>query len=261
MRDTILTIFTYLIVIIIFVVIGSFIYFAFINNPALDRSFSLKHIEYVFNNDVLKFIGNSLLISVFTALIGTIITYFTAYSTARINTKVSKVIHLLAISSLAIPGIVLGLSYTISFSGSLIYNTFLILIIVNIIHFMASPYLMAYNALKKIDSNYEVVAKTYNISTFKIIKDVIVPCTKKTIREMFSYFFVNAMITISAVAFLFNTRNMPLSLLINKYEGNMLLGEAAIVSIIILAINIMVKSVVYLINKKENRSSKNEINN
>lgn len=260
-RDIILTIFTYLVIIIIFVVIGSFIYFAFINNPALDQSFSLKHFEYVLNNDVLKFIGNSLLTSVFTALIGTIITYFIAYSTARINTKVSKIIHLLAISSLAIPGIVLGLSYTISFSNSLIYNTFLILIIVNIIHFMASPYLMAYNALKKIDSNYEVVAKTYNISTFKIIKDVIIPCTKKTIREMFSYFFVNAMITISAVAFLFNTRTMQLSLLINKYEGNMLLGEAAIVSIIILIINIIVKSVVYLINRKENRSSKNEFNN
>ena len=261
LRDRILTIFTYLVIIIIFIVIGSFIYFAFINNPALDRSFSLKHIEYVLNNDILKFIGNSLIIAIFTSAIGTVITYFTAYSTARINTKVSRIIHLLAISSLAIPGIVLGLSYTIGFSGTLIYNTFVILIIVNIIHFMASPYLMAYNALNKIDSNYEVVAKTYNISTFKIIKDVILPCTKKTIREMFSYFFINAMITISAVAFLFNTSTMPLSLLINKYEGNMLLGEAAIVSIIILIINIIVKSVIYFINKKDDRSSKNAINN
>ena len=126
---------------------------------------------------------------------------------------------------------------------------------------MASPYLMAYNALKKVDSNYEVVAKTYNISSFKIIKDVIIPCTKKTIREMICYFFVNSMITISAVAFLFNTRTMPLSLLINTYEGNMLLGEAAIISIIILFFNIIAKSVVYLINRKENRSSKNAINN
>lgn len=260
-RDIILTIFVYLIITIIFVIIGSFIYFAFIDNPRLNPSFSLKHFEYVLNNDVLKFIVNSLVISLFTSLIGTIITYFTAYSTARINNKVSKIIHLLAISSLAIPGIVLGLSYTISFSGTIIYNTFLILIVVNIIHFMASPYLMAYNALKKVDSNYEVVAKTYNISSLKIVKDVIIPCTKKTIREMLCYFFVNSMITISAVAFLFNTRTMPLSLLINKYEGNMLLGEAAIISIIILSFNIIAKGMVYLINRKENRRSQNAINN
>lgn len=69
------------------------------------------------------------------------------------------------------------------------------------------------------------------------------------------------MITISAVAFLFNTRTMPLSLMINTYEGNMLLGEAAIISLIILFFNIIAKSVVYLINRKENRSSKNAINN
>ena len=260
-RDIILSIFVYLVIFIIFLIIGSFIYFAFIDNPRLNPSFSLKHFEYVFNNNVFKYIGNSLIISLFTAVIGTVITYFTAYSTARINDKVSKIIHLLAISSLAIPGIVLGLSYTISFSKSLIYNTYFILIIVNIVHFMASPYLMAYNALKKVDSNFEVVAKTYNISSFKIIKDVIIPCTKKTIREMVCYFFVNSMITISAVTFLFNTRTMPLSLLINTYEGNMLLGEAAIISIIILFFNIIAKSVVYLINRKENRSREYATNN
>ena len=69
------------------------------------------------------------------------------------------------------------------------------------------------------------------------------------------------MITISAVTFLFNTRTMPLSLLINTYEGNMLLGEAAIISIIILFFNIIAKSVVYLINRKENRSREYATNN
>ena len=49
---------------------------------------------------------------------------------------------------------------------------------------MASQYLMAYNALLKINPNYEVVAKTCNISSFRIIKDVIIPCSKITIREM-----------------------------------------------------------------------------
>ncbi|UKI27621.1 MAG: hypothetical protein L6V91_03215 [Bacilli bacterium] len=58
------------------------------------------------------------------SIIGTFITYFTAYATARIKGKIAKVIHILTISSLAIPGIVLGLSYTISFKDSFIYNTF-----------------------------------------------------------------------------------------------------------------------------------------
>ena len=77
---------------------------------------------------------------------------------------------------------------------------------------------------------------------------------------MFAYFFVNSMVTISAVTFLFNTKTMPLSLLINNYEGNMMLGEAAIVSLIILFVNVIVKFSIYLINRKEERSERNAVN-
>lgn len=259
-RDIILTINLYIILFFIITIIGSFVYYAFINNFILDRSFSLKHFEYILNNNIGSQIFNSLIIAILVSIIGTIISYFTAYTTARIKGKSSKLIHVLAISSLAIPGIVLGLSYTIGFKNTFIYNTYTILIIVNIIHFMASPYLMAYNALQKVNPNYEIIAKTCNIKTAYIIKDVIIPCSKKTIREMFSYFFVNSMITISAITFLFNTRTMPLSLLINNYEGNMMLGEAAIISLIILIFNSIIKGIVYFMNRFEKRRARNEFN-
>ena len=94
-----------------------------------------------------------------------------------------------------------------------------------------------------------------------IIKDVIIPCSKITIREMIAYFFINSMVTISAVTFLFNTDTMPLSLMINVYEGNMMLGEAAIVSLIILFFNLIVKGGIYLINRREDRKKWNyEVN-
>ena len=78
---------------------------------------------------------------------------------------------------------------------------------------------------------------------------------------MLAYFFINAMVTISAITFLFNTKTMPLSLLINNYEGNMMLGEAAIISLIILFFNVIIKGIIYIVNRKENRRSEvNEIN-
>ncbi len=258
-RDFIYAIFVYAVIISVSIVIGSFIYYAFIDNIVIDKSFSLKHIEYVLNNNIIRYAVNSLVIAVLTSIIGTFITYLTAYATARIKDKLSKIIHILTISSLAIPGIVLGLSYTIGFKETFIYNTYIILILVNIIHFMASPYLMAYNALQKINPNYEIVAKSCNISLFRIIRDVIIPCSKVTIREMIAYFFINAMITISAVTFLFNTDTMPMSLLINTYEGNMMLGEAAIVSLVILFFNFVVKASIYMVNRKENRKTYDEV--
>ena len=98
--------------------------------------------------------------------------------------------------------------------------------------------------------NYETIGLTCKIKQWRIIKDVIIPNSWETILEMFSYFFVNSMITISAITFLFSTKTTPLSLLINQYEGQMMYEEAAIISLIILFINLVVKGTVYLIRKK-----------
>jgi len=93
------------------------------------------------------------------AIVGTIVAYFAAYTTARVKGKTARIVHILTILSLAVPGIVLGLSYSIGFKNSFIYNTFIILILVNIVHFIATPYLMAYNALQKVNQNFEAVAE------------------------------------------------------------------------------------------------------
>ena len=248
--------FMVIIILMLFVLIGSFVYYAFVDNPILNKTFSLSHLEYIIGDDFFAYFGNSIFISIFVSIIGTTIAYFTAYVTARRKSKLTKIVHILSIATLAVPGIVLGLSFTVAFKTSFIYNTFIILILVNIIHFFASPYLIAYNALQKVNENFEIVGKTFNISTFKIIKDVIIPCTKKTIREMFSYFFINSMITISAVSFLFSTNTMPVSLLINVYEDNLMLGEAAFVSLFILLCNVLMKFIMYLLNVIDRRRYK-----
>ncbi len=256
-RDILVSIGVYIILGFVIVLLGSFIYYAFVENVTLDKSFSLTHFNYVVGNNIGSYIFNSIFIALIVSLLGTIVGYSSAYVTARVKGKLSKFLHMFIICTLAIPGIVLGLSYTISFHNTFIYNTYVILIMVNIVHFIATPYLMAYNALLKVNQNYEIVAKTCNISTFRIVKDVIIPCTKNTIREMLVYLFVNSMVTISAVTFLFNSKTMPLSLLINNYEGNMMLGEAAIVSLLILIINVLAKVSVYILNYREERKKEN----
>ena len=107
------------------------------------------------------------------------------------------------------PVIVLGLSFSMTFKNMPFYSTIFILVIVNIAHFFSSPYLLAYNSLSKFNANLEDVSQTLGISKIRMLFSVYVPCTKATIIEMYSYFFVNAMITISAVSFLVNFQTMP----------------------------------------------------
>ena len=56
-----------------------------------------------------------------------------------------------------------------------------------------------------------------------------------------SYFFLNSMITISAGAFLCTYDNQPLSILITSYEKNSNYEMQSVISLIILALNILAR--------------------
>lgn len=249
-RDAVAYVVVFATILVIALPIAAFALLTFITKYPIDMSFSLKNIQQALDLSAGSYLVHSLVISLFTSAIGVLISYLTAYFTSRVQGKSSKVLHLISITSLAIPGIVLGLSYAIFFKTSFIYGTIAMLVLVNIIHFFASPYLLAYNALGKINPNYEAVSRTLGIKRWRLIKDVFVPQTAGTIAEMFSYFFVNCMITISAVSFLSTTKNMPVSLLIPQFEGQMLLECSAFVSLLILAANIAVKVFTYLIKRR-----------
>ncbi len=236
----------------------SFCVQAFAKNFPNDKAFSFSNFSKAFNNGAGVFLINSLLISVLTALVGTSVAFVIAYFTARGKTKTSKILHLFSITSLAIPGLVLGLSYVVAFKQTFIYGTIVILVMVNIVHFVASPYLMIYNALGKVHESIEDVGLILGVSRIKIIMGVIIPQTKYTLFEMFSYFFVNSMMTISAVSFLATSETKPVSLLINQFEAFGMIECAAVVAIIILFTNVAMKLIVGAIKKCGEKKNDNK---
>ncbi len=252
-RDTFAYVFCIAVCVFSVLPIAVFAILAFVRKYPTDLSFTLKNVEEAFLRKTGTYLINSIIIALFVALIGVLISFLTAYLTARMRTKTSKVLHLFAITSAAIPGVVLGLSYILVFKSSFIYGTLAILVMVNIIHFISSPYLMMYNSLSKLNENLEDVGHTLGISRFKIIRDVIVPQSIFTLFEMFSYFFVNSMMTISAVSFLAQTANKPAALLINQFKDQNQIEATAVVSLSILLINLIIKGIVYVVKRIANK--------
>lgn len=220
-----------------------------------DMTFGLMNLQRLWDKGLGKFLVNSLVIAFITSITGTFIGTVTAYLTARTKHNWSNgTLHVLALISLAVPGIVLGLSYLLTYRGTLFSRSIFILALLNAVHFFSSPYLMCYNAFNKINGNYETVVKTLQIKKGRYFVDILLPEIEDTMLEMFSYIFVNSMVTISAVAFLANAKNLPVALLINQLEGQALLECAAMVSVIILFVNVVVKSAVYFIKLGRNIS-------
>jgi iron(III) transport system permease protein len=108
-----------------------------------------------------------------------------------------------------------------------------------------------YNSFSKINENLENVAQTMGIRRLLVIRDVFIPQCTGTLIEMFTYFFVNCMMTISAVSFLAGTMNKPVSLMINQFEAQMQLEYAAVVSLMILVINLLVKAVAAIMRRSK----------
>ena len=230
--------------------IASFIVLGFTKSYPSDMSATLHNVQRAINLRAGKYLVNSLTIAVMVSLLGVAVAFLTAYMSARMRSKTSRFLHLSAITSTAIPGIVLGLSYVLTFKGSFIYGSIAILVMVNIVHFVSSPYLMMYNSLSKMNENLEGVGQTLGIGRAYLIRDVFLPSCSKTLLEMFSYFFVNCMMTISAVSFLATTSNKPVSLMINQFEAQTQLECAAVVSLAILAANLALKGIIHLIKRR-----------
>lgn len=215
-----------------------------------DMTFTFHNIVSSVEKGALRYLGNSLTIACLVALLGSTLAFFCAYCSARTKSRLSSSLHMMAITSLAVPGIVLGLSYAMLFKGTVIYSTMAILVLVNTVHFFSSPYLMMYNSMGKMNAHLENVGATLGISRMRMLRDVFLPQTRATLFEMASYFFVNSMMTISAVAFLATAKTRPISLMINQFEAQTLLEASAFVSLLILAANLLMKAAIYQMKRK-----------
>ncbi len=224
--------------------IAAFVLLSVVENYPNKMNLTAENYTFIFQGDGSRYLLNALLIALTTALIGTAIGFFTAYLTARMRSPAAKVLHLFAITSMAIPGMVLGISYLMTFAGSMLYGTVIILVMVNTAHFLSSPYLMMYNSFGKMNENLEAVGATLGIGRVRMLGRVFLPQSFGTIAEMFSYLFVNSMMTISAVAFLATSETRPISLMIKELERSPKIGRIAVVSLLILLVNIIMKIIV-----------------
>lgn len=105
-RDVFATIFCWAFVIFICMPIIAFIYLTFVNKYPIDLSLSFVHIEEAIKLGVDMYLINSLCIAMLTGMLGTAVSYYTAFLTARSKKTFSNMLlHMISMLSLAIPGL------------------------------------------------------------------------------------------------------------------------------------------------------------
>lgn len=219
-----------------------------------------------FNGGALQFYKNSILTALLSAILGTIISYLGAYTCLKTETltPIRNTIKFLAIVPLALPGMVLGLGYIFFFNMNYIqipflglvsnpfnslYGTLWILVLVNIVHFFSVAFMTASTSLKKLDKEFEIISLSMGIPWYKTFFNVTLPLTKHTIGEIFIYYFVNCMTTVSAAVFLYTSKTTLASIAMVNLDEVGDQAKAAAMGILIVATNLFVKAIYEIIKK------------
>ena len=251
-RDVFCGIFSVLIVLGIIAIFAVIAIVPFVKGWPYNMVFTMDNVNKVIeDSDLLLVYKNSIIVAIITSVLGTILVYGDAIVTDRssINSKAKGVIESIASVTNTIPGMVLGISFMLAFIGTSLQNTFIIIIICNLVHFFATPYMMMKNSLSKMNLSWEKTAKLMGDSWIKTIVRIITPNALTSLLEVFSYYFINAMVTVSAVVFLAGARTMVITTKIKELQHFAKFNEIFVLSLLILFTNLLAKIVFTMLVK------------
>jgi iron(III) transport system permease protein len=201
---------------------------------------------------------NSVHVAALTAVVGTVLTFVGAYVVEKCRTGWSGALYLLSVLPVSIPGMVLGLAYIFTFNkaGSalnVLYGTLAILIISNVIHYFTVGFLTATTALRQMDAEFENVSASLGVPFYRTFWRVTVPMALPSIVGISMYFFLNAMVTLSAVVFLVapGTELAAVAVLLMDDAGDA--AQAAAMSVCIIAIGLTVRLAYWALLRGVNR--------
>lgn len=267
-RDIFFYIYTILICLFIISIFVTIFVSAFSKLWPYDLSFSFNNFKfYDYNGGIEIFFKNSFILAVLSGIFGTFMTFMSAYLIEKKEKKTikDKVIYFLSLVPLALPGMVIGISYIFFFNKSYftipflnisimnpfnsLYKTIWIMVLANVIHFYSISFLTANTALKKLDKEFERVSLSMGIPWYKTFSNVTFPMCLESILEIFFYYFVNSMVTISALVFLYTSSLNLLSIAVINLDDTGEIAKASAMSIVILLINIIIKIIYQIILK------------
>jgi iron(III) transport system permease protein len=209
-----------LIALVILVVLGTALYASLVQIWPYNLGLTTQHYRFRgVGGGGYEAYWNSMRMSFYTAMFGTAIVFGSAYLLEKGHGLLwmRRIIYFLSMVPVALPGLVLGLSYIFFFNAPSwhvagltwsnplhsLYGTMALLVMCNIIHFYTVCFLTATTALKQMDGELEAVAASLRVPFYKTFWRVTVPVCLPAILEIAAYFFVNAMATVSAVIFLY----------------------------------------------------------
>jgi len=183
----------------------------------------------------------SLWMSLIAAVLGTGIVSLTAYVTEKVEHPLTRVVYFLSVLPAAVPGMVLGLGFILAFNDPdnpvyLIYGTVLMLAVNTIYHYHAQAFLIATTNLKQISRTFDEASAMLGGSFLRTMTRISMPLIAPSLLSLGLFYFMRAMVTLSAVIFLVSPGNSVAAVSVLLLDDSGKATQAAAFSVIIMAV-------------------------
>lgn len=233
--------------IVILLVIGIVVCFAFTKAFGANNLFTLSN----FNEGVIKSkpMRNSWMFSIIAAFLTTIIGVILGFLVTRKKFPGKNIVDFLAMLPVSLPGTFIGLSLIMSFNGNPLNltGTMAIVIIGMTIRQVPVGYRNAVAGFKQIDKSIEEAATNLGGSSVKTFINVVLPMLKNAFSVSFVYTFMKCMNTLSTVIFLISPKWMLASVSILNLADHGFYGVASATAIGMMAVIFLTFGIVKLI--------------
>jgi len=216
----------------ILAVIGIVIYASLVNLWPYSMSLTLRNYLNPDLQNGFEPLLNSVGMALMTSVLGVLVTITAAYVVQKMQNPVTRALYFLSILPVAVPGMVLGLGYIFIFNNpanplTVLYGSLLLLAINTVYHYHAQGFLTATTSFKQISKTFDEASAMLGGGVLRTLHRITLPIIWPSLIRLAVFYYMQAMVTLSAVIFLFSPRSSLASVVVVQLEDFGAMSQAA----------------------------------
>ena len=131
----------------------------------------------------------------------------------------------------------------------MLYGTLTILSLSSIFHYYTVPFLTATAALKQMDPAFEAIGESLDAPFYRTFWRVVVPLGLPAVISIATYLFLNSLVTLSAIAFLFVPGKEMASVMVMFLDDAAETAQAMAMALLILVTGLVARGLFSLLTR------------
>jgi iron(III) transport system permease protein len=244
----------------ILAVVAIVVYASFVKLWPYNFDFTFKHFDITIAGGYSS-LWITIAISLGAAVGGTFLIFILTLGLVRLPAAISQTIQVLAAMPAAVPGIVLGLAYILTFNSTstplyMLYGTATLIAVINFYHYHTQAFLTVMTGFRQFPTALEEASGSLGAGLAHTAVKVIAPFVSPMLISVFFFLFMRSMVTLSAVVFLTTPQLDVAAVTIMRLDDAGLTSQAAAFSTCVMVVVCIALGIMKLILSLQSRRTK-----